>query len=136
MKPHTEETKKKIGNSNKGKKRSKETRERISLASSGRKYSDEVNKKKGLPLSKNPNWKGGQYRTSRGYMLILAHDHPNANKQGYVKRANLVMEKHLGRYLIPPELVHHKNSIVDDDRIENLQLFSNHSQHLSSSVDA
>ena len=48
------------------------------------------------------------------------------------------MEKHLGRYLKPEEIVHHKGtkypmgSVKDkqDDRPENLQLFTNQSKHM------
>ena len=47
------------------------------------------------------------------------------------------MEKHLGRYLLPEERVHHKgirypiNSIENkqDDKIDNLQLFPNEGKH-------
>ncbi len=75
-------------------------------------------------------WKGGRIHT-HGYIRILKRDHPFCNKYGYVYEHRLVMEEHLGRYLDPNEVVHHKNKIRTDNRIENLELFSDNGKHLS-----
>lgn len=72
----------------------------------------------------NANWKGGRKKHIEGYILIHQPNHPFCNKSGYVLEHRLVMEKHLKRYLEKWEVVHHKNQIRDDNRIENLQLYS------------
>ena len=79
--------------------------------------------------SKNPAWKGGRIRHSRGYILIHKPDHPFCDDKGYVFEHRLVMEKELERYLKKIELVHHKNDIRDDNRIDNLRLFETTGKH-------
>lgn len=74
---------------------------------------------------KGSNYKGGR-RKCRGYVLLLATDHPSPRKVGgrYMFEHRLVMEKMLGRYLMPHEEVHHKNGVRDDNRPENLELWA------------
>jgi hypothetical protein len=84
-----------------------------------------------LSGAKHFNWKGGRHKHSLGYILVLSPNHPYpSKKEGYVFEHRLVMEKHIGRHLLPKEVVHHINNITDDNRIENLMLFSSNGEHL------
>jgi len=114
-KHHTEETRKKMRESAKGRKMSEKAKKKISEA------------KKGVL---NPNWKGGK-TIKNGYIYILKPEHPYANYKGYVLEHRLVMEKMLGRYLRPEEIVHHKNEVRNDNYPDNLKLFLSSYKHLS-----
>ena len=68
-------------------------------------------------------WKGGRYKdNTSGRVWIYSPDHPSCTKKGYVLEYRLVMERFIGRYLRPNEIIHHKNKIVDDNRLENLEI--------------
>jgi hypothetical protein len=81
------------------------------------------------------NWKGGTTMHADGYVLEYAPGHPAAATQkGYILQHRLVMEHHLRRYLTSDEVVHHRNEVKTDNRIENLEL-TNLSEHMTHHKD-
>lgn len=122
-----------VGNKNPfyGKHHSEETKEKIRQKKLGQHHSDEAKRKIGSAQlgEKHHNWKGGRY-VRDGYVMVKVENHPYANRYGYVLEHRLVMEKELGRYLKPTEVVNHRNGIRSDNRYENLELFENHSTHI------
>lgn len=117
------EIRKKISIANKGRKLSEETKRKFSEIRKGKHHSEKSKIKIGEAHKgeKHHNWKGGRIE-QKGYIFILDHTHPFCNCGGYVLEHRLVMEKMLGRYLNPKEIVHHKNGVRNDNRPENLIL--------------
>jgi len=90
------------------------------------------NKGKKLPQfsGKNAfNWRGGK-TGNNGYIMLRYPTHPFCDGRGYIRRSHLIMEKKLGRYLKPKEVVHHINKIKFDDKIENFIVFKSNGYHL------
>ena len=77
----------------------------------------------------NGRWKGGRSATKKGYIKVFSPDHPRRDYKNQVYEHRIVVEKHIGRYLKVQEVVHHINEIKSDNRIENLILFSNETEH-------
>lgn len=80
---------------------------------------------------KSHRWKGGTYTNKNGYKWVtLKPDDPlmvMARKKGSarIQEHRLVMARSLGRPLDKQEVVHHKNGIKNDNRLDNLELTTN-----------
>lgn len=63
--------------------------------------------------------------TDQGYIKVfVGKDVPGTQPSGHIMEHRLVMQEHLGRPLLPHENVHHINGVRDDNRLENLELWS------------
>jgi len=98
----------------------------------------------------HPEWKGGRRYNKDGYVELYMPDHHTCvalnevrrqaasggwyRKDRYVLEHRLVMEQYIGRALLPTEVVHHRNGIKDDNRIENLELFDSNTRHLAETL--
>lgn len=60
----------------------------------------------------------------QGYLKVLSRGHHRADRDGFVYEHILVMEKIVGRLILPKETIHHKNGVKDDNRPKNLELWS------------
>ena len=100
---------------------SEETKQKISRAKMGKKMPS-------ITGSKHPMWRGGVHR-DKGYILIKNREHQYTNSRGYVFEHRLIMEKHLGRYLRPDEVVHHIDGNRSNNDINNLIVLSQSEHH-------
>lgn len=96
---------------------------RESLKNKSLKY---YRKKNGLPLDfprmRNANGEG--HRDNGGYRIIVKHGHANSQKCGRIFEHVYLMSEYLKRPLLKGETVHHKNGIRNDNRPENLELWT------------
>lgn len=66
-----------------------------------------------------------RYINAQGYAVLTSHyDHPNSTYRGEVLEHVMIMSKVLGRGLVKGENVHHINGVRDDNRPENLEVWS------------
>ena len=89
----------------------------------------------GISGERSWRWNGGRCRITEGYISLWLPTNSfflqMADKNRRVLEHRLVMAKHLGRCLHRWEIIHHKNGVKDDNRIENLEL-STRSGHSAS----
>lgn len=88
----------------------------------------------------NPSYKSGRKIDMLGYVHVSAPlDHPYqrrrpTRKYGDILEHRLVMEKHLGRYLEPIEVVDHIDGIRLHNDLSNLRLFATNADHLKETL--
>jgi hypothetical protein len=86
-----------------------------------KKHRELVTGKNGVVAS---NWKGGEFIAATGYVWVYAPGISITSKKKHMLKHRLVMSQHLKRPLLNSEIVHHKNGLKHDNRIENLEVLS------------
>lgn len=66
----------------------------------------------------HPFWKGGKYRSCKGYIMIRKVGY--YKKATYVSEHRLIWEQYYKQKLPKGWVIHHLNGIKEDNRIENL----------------
>jgi hypothetical protein len=67
-------------------------------------------------------WKGGKRHRDGYEMVWVPQATPGRPKNGYMMEHRLVMQEHIGRPLKSWEIVHHRNGVKNDNRVENLEI--------------
>ena len=124
------------------------SREIAAILNEKQKYVQEVMLKFDLPRRKRGSASGaengsyvcGRRITSGGYVLVSApQDHPYARQRPnrpskVILEHRLVLEKKLGRYLLPTEIVDHIDGLRLHNDPSNLRLFQSNSEHLKETI--
>lgn len=85
---------------------------------------------------KNPAYIAGRRINKAGYVIVSVDpSHPHAKRmkgKNYkmIFEHRLVMEKHLGRFLLPGEIVDHIDGLTLHNDIANLRLFGSNADHV------
>jgi predicted transcriptional regulator len=78
----------------------------------------------------HPDWIDGRRLDKHGYAAIYVPLHPYARNSGRVLEHRLVKEVEIGRYLLPDEVVHHRDDHPRHNWPDNLELFGCNADHL------
>lgn len=72
---------------------------------------------------KNPNWKGARvpYKDIEGYVHVYDPTNTSVHSGGYVREHVYVFQNYHKCCLLDWGIIHHKNHIKDDNRLENLE---------------
>lgn len=65
----------------------------------------------------------------RGYVLVMAKEHPRANRDGYVWEHVLVVERALGKYIPTESIVHHVDENPGNNAPTNLVVCPDQAYH-------
>lgn len=128
-----------------GKKKASEIADALGIT---RRYVSRVQKRLGLPqLSQgaqrgadNPAYICGRRIDLDGYVTVSAPcDHPyrkvrKGRNVGSIYEHRLVMEKKIGRYLRPEEVVDHIDGLTLHNDPQNLRLFESNAEHLRQTI--
>jgi hypothetical protein len=92
------------------------------------------------PGGRNHQFVSGRRVDPDGYVLVTAPtDHPYARqrtgrKGKLIFEHRLVLEQHLGRYLLPGEVVDHIDGLTLHNHPDNLRLFVSNADHLAATL--